>query len=206
MPLNQVPLSAILAHHARRSPTRAALILDDVAVRYDELDARSNRRARRMAAHGVGQGDFVTVALPNGLDFYETVFAIWKLGAIPNIVAARLARPEMDAILDLVRPRLFVGTPPGTGIPVLSEETGGPERYSAEALPEIVSPHWKAMTSGGSTGRPKVIVDAAPATRDPTEGFLCQQPGDTILNPGPLYHNAPFHLSLIHISEPTRPY
>ncbi|MBL4802968.1 MAG: AMP-binding protein [Emcibacter sp.] len=49
------------------------------------------------------------------------------------------------------------------------------------------------MTSGGSTGRPKVIVDAMPARWDPEEGFLCQRPGDVILNPGPLYHNAPFN-------------
>lgn len=193
MSTHPVPLSAILAHHARQAPSRAALVLEDISVSYGELDARSNRRARLMAAQGVRRGDFVTVALPNGLEFYETVFSIWKLGAIPNIVAARMARPEMEAILDLVRPRLFVGTPPGPGVPVLSAEAGELDRYSAAALPEAVSPHWKAMTSGGSTGRPKVIVDAAPAMRDPAEGFLCQQPGDTILNPGPLYHNAPFH-------------
>jgi bile acid-coenzyme A ligase len=32
-----------------------------------------------------------------------------------------------------------------------------------------------------------------PARWNPKEGFLLQQPHDTILNPGPLYHNAPFH-------------
>src|SRR4051812_15458974 len=102
-----VPLSSILAHHARRSPGRPALILVSTSVSYDALDARTNRRARMFAAHGVMQGDFVTVALPNGIEFYETIFAIWKLGAIPNVVSAKLARPEMEAILDLVRPRLF---------------------------------------------------------------------------------------------------
>jgi bile acid-coenzyme A ligase len=188
-----VALSSILTHHARRSPARAALILDDGRISYDELDARSNRRARLLAAHDVVHGDFVTVALPNGLEFYETIFAIWKLGAIPNVVSAKLARPEMEAILDLVRPRLFVGTPPGPGIAALPADRDLSDGYSAEPLPEAVSPHWKAMTSGGSTGRPKVIVDAMPARWDPEEGFLCQQPGDVILNPGPLYHNAPFH-------------
>jgi bile acid-coenzyme A ligase len=187
-----VALGSILAHHARRSPGQTALIADDSPVTYDALDARSNRRARMLAAHGVGQGDFVTVALPNGLEFYETVFALWKLGAIPNVVSAKLPRPEMEAILDLVRPRLFVGTPPGPGIAAVGNQ-GAPDRYSADPLPERISPHWKAMTSGGSTGRPKVIVDAMSARWDPEEGFLCQQPGDVILNPGPLYHNAPFH-------------
>lgn len=188
-----VALSSILAHHARRAPGRAALILDDAAVSYAELDARTNRRARMLAAHGAGEGDFVTVALPNGLEFYETIFAIWKLGAIPNVVAAKLARPEMEAILDIVRPSLFVGTPPGPGIAAVAPGEGAPEGYAADPLPERVAPHWKAMTSGGSTGRPKVIVDAMPARWNPEEGFLGQLPGDVILNPGPLYHNAPFH-------------
>jgi bile acid-coenzyme A ligase len=169
------------------------VITADASITYAELDARSNRRARRMAEHGVGLGDFVTVALPNGLEFYETIFALWKLGAVPNIVSARLARPEMEAILDLVRPRLFVGASPCAGVKVLPANPGQDAEYSTDALPEVVSPHWKAMTSGGSTGRPKVIVDAMPAQWNPMEGFLCQRPGDTLLNPGPLYHNAPFH-------------
>jgi bile acid-coenzyme A ligase len=150
-----------------------------------------------LAAHGVGHGDYVTVALPNGLEFYETTFALWKLGAIPNIVAAKLARPEMEAILDLVRPKLFIGAAPHPGIRALAADQTPHDGYSAEALPEVVSPNWKAMTSGGSTGRPKVIVDALPARWNPQEGFVGQQPGDVILNPGPLYHNAPFHC--IHI-------
>ncbi len=188
-----VAFSSILTHHARRSPSRAALILGDVSISFGELDARANRRARMLMAHGVGHGDFVTVALPNGLDFYESVFAIWKLGAVPNIVAAKLPPPEMAAILEIVRPRLFIGTPPGHGITALAAGAGDLESYSADPLPEAVSPHWKAITSGGSTGRPKVIVDAMPARWNPEEGFLGQRPGDVLLNPGPLYHNAPFH-------------
>ena len=188
-----VALSSMLTHHARNAPSRAAVIVENVPVTYNELDARSNQRARMLMTHGVEYGDFVTVALPNGLEFYETVFAIWKLGAIPNIVSAKLARPEMEAILEIVRPKLFVGTPPRPNIPAIREGEGAAQSYSVEGLSEIVSPHWKAMTSGGSTGRPKVIVDAMPARWNPNEGFLGQRPGDVILNPGPLYHNAPFH-------------
>ena len=187
-----VALSSILAHHAKASPGRKALILDDRTIGYDELDALTNRRARMLASKGVAAGDFVTVALPNGAAFYENVFAIWKLGATPNIVSAKLARPEMEAILDIVRPRLFVGEPPAPGMAAVAGDEPA-DGYAADPLPEAVAANWKAMTSGGSTGRPKVIVDAMPARWNPTEGFLLQQPGDVILNPGPLYHNAPFH-------------
>src|SRR5690606_21246199 len=78
MPDQAVSLSRILAHHARQDPSRPAVIVGDETVTYAELDSRSNRRARFLQAQGVALGDFVTVALPNGLDFYETVFGIWK--------------------------------------------------------------------------------------------------------------------------------
>lgn len=188
-----IALGSILAHHARRDPSRLAVVVGEMAVTYAELDARSTRRARFMQARGVVAGDYVTVALPNGLDFYETVFGIWKLGATPNIVSARLARPEMEHILDLVKPRLFVGQCPVEAIVSVDGGFAGYEALSDEPLPEAVAANWKAMTSGGSTGRPKVIVDAMPARWDPTEGFLNQKPGEVVLNPGPLYHNAPFH-------------
>ncbi len=193
MSSDQVALGSILAHHARRTPGRAAVIFGDDRVTHAELDARANRRARLIAAEGVAHGDFVTLALPNGLEFYETVFALWKLGAVPNVISAKLARPERDAILEIVRPKLFIGDVEVSGVARLVAGPGAADGLSSEALPEVVSPNWKAMTSGGSTGRPKVIVDAMPGQWNPTEGFLLQQPGDVLLNPGPLYHNAPFH-------------
>src|SRR5690606_1285892 len=190
---NTVPLCSILAHHAARRPGRLALIMDDLRLTYAELDARSTKRARFMQARGVGQDDYVTVALPNGLDFYETIFGIWKLGATPNVVSARLAPVELEHILGLVGPRLFVGQCPREDIPTVDGAFEGYQALSAEPLPPAIAKNWKAMTSGGSTGRPKVIVDAMPAQWDTTEGFLHQQPGEVVLNPGPLYHNAPFH-------------
>ncbi len=188
-----VPLGLIPAYHAKHAPLRAALICGERELTFAQLDARASQRARLLQAHGVRHNDFVTVALPNGLEFYETIFAIWKLGATPNVVSAALARPELEAILELVRPKIFIGEPPERGLPVIAPGSSEHLAYATEALPEAVARHWKAMTSGGSTGRPKVIVDAMPSRWNPKEGFLLQQPGDVILNPGPLYHNAPFH-------------
>ena len=188
-----VPLGLIPTYHAKHSPLRTALICGEAELTFEQLDARASQRARLLQAHGVVPNDFVTVALPNGLEFYETIFAIWKLGATPNVVSAALARPELEAILDLVRPRIFIGEPPESGLPFIAPGSSQHLAYATEALPEAVARHWKAMTSGGSTGRPKVIVDAMPSRWNPKEGFLLQQPGDVILNPGPLYHNAPFH-------------
>jgi bile acid-coenzyme A ligase len=60
-------------------------------------------------------------------------------------------------------------------------------------LPDAVSNPWKAMTSGGSTGRPKLIETNQPGTIDPdATPLLMMQRNGTHLMPGPLYHNGPF--------------
>lgn len=190
-----IPLGSLLRHHAQTHPDRTAVIAGDERISFAALDARANRRARILAQRGVRQDDLVTIALADHVDLYATTFAIWKLGATPNVVPPRGARAELSAILDLVRPRLFIADEalPGSEDIFLATDDLTAEDVSSEPLPEAVASHWKAMTSGGSTGRPKVILDAAPGLWDPADSFLGQRPGDVILNPGPLYHNAPFY-------------
>ncbi len=190
----EIPMGLLPAHHAQADAQRTAVSFGEQRLSWAALEARANQRARAYRALGVRAGDFVTVALPNGFEFYETSFAIWKLGATPNIVSPRLPQAELAAILELARPSLLVAdlqeAPPGVTLYPMASQAHLAE--AADPLAVQVAAHWKAMTSGGSTGRPKVIVDHAPAAWDPSVGLLLQQPGDTVLNPGPLYHNAPF--------------
>lgn len=190
----EIPMGLLPAHHAQADAQRTAVSFGEQRLSWAALEARANQRARAYRALGVRAGDFVTVALPNGFEFYETSFAIWKLGATPNIVSPRLPQAELAAILELARPSLLVAdlqeAPPGVTLYPMASHAHLAE--AADPLAVQVAAHWKAMTSGGSTGRPKVIVDHAPAAWDPSVGLLLQQPGDTVLNPGPLYHNAPF--------------
>jgi bile acid-coenzyme A ligase len=142
---------------------------------------------------GVRRDDFVTVALPNGIEFYETSFAVWKLGATPNVISSKLPDQELRAIVDLARPRLVVGLDPArvpgySAVPAGFEPSDAPDK----PFPSETARHWKAMTSGGSTGRPKLIVDHMPSLVDPEAPVLEMRMDRTILNPGPLYHNAPF--------------
>src|SRR6185437_8608426 len=95
-----IPLGLLPAYHASRDPDRPAITVGDRTISRAELEARSNRRARALAALGVGQDDFITVALPNGLEFYETAFAIWKLGGTVNPVSWRLPDAELKAIVE----------------------------------------------------------------------------------------------------------
>jgi bile acid-coenzyme A ligase len=193
-----MPIGELLAYHAGKDPTRPAVTFDDATVSYAELDARSNRKARQLAELGVGEGDVVTLAVPNGMEFYETAFAIWKLGATPNLVSSKLPAAELRAIVEIAKPRLIVSDAHVRveGWDFLATGSSPSEELSTGALPTKISPRWKMHTSGGSTGRPKLIVDKKSGMFDPTVsmGLL---PGETMLNPGPMYHNAPFVASFM---------
>ena len=197
--MNLIPLNAILRHNADVfGPDAAGLIDGDEVVSWSQLEVAANRRARLIQAQGVGPGDMVTFNLPNGLEFFETTFALWKLGATPNPISPKLPAPELGAMLEAARPALFIGDGEGAGAPAglrrlpRAVDTAG---LSGQPLEEVVSEQWKAITSGGSTGRPKVIVDHRRAVFDVDAPTLNQPSHGVVLNPGPLYHNAPFVLS-----------
>src|SRR5205823_12731850 len=146
-----------------------------------EFDRLATRTARALASRGVTTGDLVTIALPNSVEFLATVVACWKLGATPQPVSARLPARELTAIIELAQPKVVVDTPLDV------------DGFGDEPLPDATSNPWKAMTSGGSTGRPKLIEANQAAEIDPDAAPLLMMKLDgTHLMPGPLYHNGPF--------------
>ena len=142
---------------------------------------------------GVRTGDLVTVALPNSIDWFVSYVAIWLLGATPQPVSSRLPQRELEALIELADPPVVIGAPDGAVQGRHSIPAGfRAPRADASVLPDVVSPAWKAPTSGGSTGRPKLIVSGDPAVMDETAPPpLMMDPGGCLVMPGPLYHNGP---------------
>ncbi len=140
-------------------------------------------------------GDYVTMVLPNSIEWIQAAVACWKLGAVPQPLSARLPDAELQGLLDLRPPALLVGRE-HSGIPSVPAGFVPDPELSDAALPEAVSPVWKAMGSGGSTGRPKLIESGGPhfGSRIPAAiGYpLGAQEGDTTLVPIPLSHNTGF--------------
>lgn len=198
--MEPISLSRILAHWAGLSPDAPAVTHEGRTVTFSELEASSNRLARAYQSLGVQENDFVTIALPNGIEFFEATFATWKLGATPQPVSAKLPDFERDQIVELGQPGLVVGVaagapaPRGVTLPVGYQPD--PELSDAP-LAEKTAASFKAMTSGGSTGRPKLIVAANPAAWDPEADWLQFSQQGAVLIPGPLYHNGPFSWAVI---------
>ncbi|MCB1644285.1 MAG: AMP-binding protein [Pseudomonadales bacterium] len=195
----ELPISAILAHWAAIRPNEPAVTHEGQTVSWAELEARTNRLARVYESLGVVQDDLVTIALPNGIEFFEAAFATWKAGATPQPVSARLPKFERDQIIEVGQPRLVIGVDPAVhpDTHCIPEGFEADPAISDDALDIRVAASFKAMTSGGSTGRPKLIVAGSPAVYDIEAEALQMQTNGCVLIPGPLYHNGPFLWAMV---------
>lgn len=192
--MQMIPLCRMVEHWAAIQNDRVAIYHDGETITWGELDRQTNRLARAYAALGVGQDDFVTIALPNGIEFFKSTIATWKVGATPQPVSAKLPKFERDQIVEVGNPKLITGVPEGAhqGYQTLPTGYEPDPSISDTQLPEKIASSFKAMTSGGSTGRPKLIVTTAPAVWDIDSDRLHTQIQGSMLIPGPLYHNGPF--------------
>ncbi len=185
-----------LAALAAADPDRPAIIFGDRVVTRAELESRTNRLARAYEALGATRDSLVTIGLPNGIEFVEATIATWKAGATPQPVSDRLPRREREAIIELADPSLVIGVDPA--------ETGGrptipvgfePEGVDDTPLEPRIARSVKAPTSGGSTGRPKIIVSTQPATlfnATVHQYYTDMSPDGVVLVTGPQHHNGPF--------------
>lgn len=167
----------------------------DEVITFAEFDRRTNQMGRHLTALGATHGGFVTIAEPNSIEFLVAVAACWKIGAIPQPVSSRLPPLEIEAIVDLADPQVVVGVEHAGRASVPLGFVPGAD-IDDSLLPDTVSPAWKAPTSGGSTGRPKLIVSGDPsqilASVTSIGAGIGAVRDAVMVMPGPLYHNGPF--------------
>ncbi|HTH83983.1 AMP-binding protein [Mycobacterium sp.] len=188
------PIGTQFSQLAEAAPDVPAVTCDGRTLTRGELEVSTNRLARAYAELGVRQGDYVTIVMPNSIEWVQAVLATWKLGAIPQPLSARLPDTELAGLLALRQPSLLVGRddPNGKSRSIAGDYTPDPT-LSAAAHAESVSPVWKSMSSGGSTGRPKLIEAGGDSRLPAAAGYaLGAQEGDVQLMSVPLTHNTGF--------------
>ncbi|MGW7107128.1 amino acid adenylation domain-containing protein [Streptomyces xanthophaeus] len=163
---------ALFARRLAERPDAVAVVDHSRSVTYAALDARSNRIARLLAAHGVGAESVVGVAVPRSVDMVATVLAALKLGAA--FLPLDLAHPA-DRLAYMIEDSgagLVVGTEPVAG--KIPEAEGVPLVLldAPQTATELAGLSESALTGGpvgldqaayviytsGSTGRPKGVV------------------------------------------------
>lgn len=188
---------------AEAAPDRPAITCGDQSVTRAQFVQLVDELAIELRQLGVRADDMVTIALPNSIDWFVAFAASWRLGAIPQPISSRLPAREIEAIMELADPKVVIGVPDGSiegraTLPI-GHRALAPSADEAP-LPDVVSSAWKAPTSGGSTGRPKLIVSGDPAVLDPDEPpMLLLGKDNCLVMPGPLYHNGPLVWSLLSL-------
>ena len=196
------PLGALLQAQASRGPNRPALTIDGITITRAELDALTNRRARQLLALGIQPDDIVVIALANGVQFYECVHALIKIGATVCHVSEKLTAFELEKIITLAKPRLVIGhTATQSTTPCFDPNTEIDATLSAEPIAIGIAQNWKIGTSGGSSGMPKLIVDPNPGRWGPDKEGRRRLPDSTVINPAPLSHAAPFNNMILALAQ-----
>jgi bile acid-coenzyme A ligase len=187
MPSHSDPRPLSLATIFERvDPAREALVHGDNRWTFADLDRRSAELAVWLETRGTKPDGLVAFSLPNGPDFLALAFAIYRCGATPAPLSPKLPPAEREAILAVMQPCCHI----------LEAELPQPALVPAQSPSVHVAASWKACTSGGSTGRPKVIVDKRPAAFPGGMDFIGIPAESRVLIPGPLCHNAPFSAAL----------
>ncbi|MGH8808080.1 MAG: class I adenylate-forming enzyme family protein, partial [Noviherbaspirillum sp.] len=169
----------LLAAHAVRFADKTALISGERRVTYAELYESSQAMADGLYRNGVRAGDRVLVYLPNGVEFVQTIYAAFAVGAIVVPVNTRLTAKELAYFAQDSRPSLMVvhsdsmealqtikadiDTIPkivvGDRVPgtMAFDEVAQP---SDEALPEVPldAEDCMIMYTSGTTGTPKGAI------------------------------------------------
>ena len=205
MPGVPVSFGRRISDLARQHPQATAITLarqdgTEDTLDWITLDRWANRVARLFASKGVGPQSMVCIGIYNSLEHYAAAYAAWRLGACTLPLSPRMPDIEFHGITGLVDNRLVIADRADADLSkndITALRDGGP--WDDTALPDLTAHPGKAIGSGGSTGRSKIIVEPKPWARVPGELTLAfvagLRTGQTQLVAGPLYHNSPFSWS-----------
>lgn len=204
------PYSGIPAFYAAQMPDTVVARCAGQTLTWRELDRQSNRVARGLIARGSERGRIVSVVMSNSTDLIVAVFACYKAGASPQVLSPRMTPHELAGILDLGDPVAVIVADTGAYAEVssadspvtpvtLSDLAGG---HSDDSLESQIAAAWKARISGGSSGRPKIILSGREAVTAESEAMIWGVgQGERSLITAPLFHNAPLTGVLTTISR-----
>ncbi|TQF02414.1 amino acid adenylation domain-containing protein [Kitasatospora acidiphila] len=164
-------VSELFAEQVRRHPDRIATVWREEELSYRELDERASRLARVLRQHGVGDGDFVGIALPRSNAIPVALLAVHKAGAAyvsldPSYPRDRLAYMMADAepTLVITDSATDFEVPAELDLPLLRLDDPAVIAESAElpaasyAVPVDAEQLAYIIYTSGSTGRPKGVM------------------------------------------------
>lgn len=155
------------ARQAAQHPERVAILFEDRALTYGELERRSNQLARRLRAHGIGKDQLVGICLERCPEMVTALLATLKAGGSyvpldPGFPMERLSFMVEDSYLSVlvtrgsVREELGDADATSLCLDELAEELDA-ESCEPLDLPIAAEDLAYSIYTSGSTGRPKGV-------------------------------------------------
>ena len=163
-------VEAFLVQVAARPDAAAIIAPDGRVVSYAELARASNTRARAYRDAGIGAGDVVLIARGVSVELYETLLAVFRLGAVAMFPEPAAGLKGLLLAVAAARPKAVATTGIGhlirlafrdlRALRVLPEP--GDDDLGEDVLAHLPDEAPALITfTSGSTGRPKGIVRSA---------------------------------------------
>jgi amino acid adenylation domain-containing protein/non-ribosomal peptide synthase protein (TIGR01720 family) len=168
------PLPDLLADAVAMEPTDIAVVFEGTQTTYADLDARSNRLARLLIAHGIGPEDLVAVGISRSTESVSAAWAITKAGAAfvpidPNYPPDRIEHMVTDsgATVGLTVAASRAGLPDSVQWLVIDSDSVADEAGSLSGAPIVDAQRVRPLSAShpayviytsGSTGTPKGVV------------------------------------------------
>jgi fatty-acyl-CoA synthase len=209
-------IGMIPAANARRTPHRVAVIDDEGAMTFRELDDSVNAVANCMVAMGVEGGNGVAILARNHRWFVIANYAAARVGARIVLLNTEFSGPQIADVSDREGARLLIyddeyaesvsqanfelgrlralGTNPDAGgSSGATDETLAEviARSSREPAPKPTRHSSLVILTSGTTGTPKGATRHAPPTLAPIGGILSAVPfksGEVTSLPSPMFH------------------
>ena len=93
-------IADLFEHAVDAVPDRVALVIDDSALTYAELEAAANRIAHHLTEAGFGVGDHIGIFGVNSVEWVTTMLGAFKIRAVPINVNYRYVEDELRYIVD----------------------------------------------------------------------------------------------------------
>jgi acyl-CoA synthetase (AMP-forming)/AMP-acid ligase II len=93
-------LADLIEHSVDLVGDRTAVVVGDRRVTYAQLEERANRLAHHLAVNGVTKDSHVGIYSHNAIEFIESMFAAFKLRAVPINVNYRYVAEELEYLFD----------------------------------------------------------------------------------------------------------
>jgi benzoate-CoA ligase family protein len=166
-----------------------ALLTDDGALTYAEVQSLANRYGNVLAESGVEPEQRVLLALPDGPAYAGALFGTLKIGAVVVMVNPALHEADLATMLDYTRARAIVTHRDAAATVVAAARgsrfvkavlaVGEPDldrrlEHAPDSLETFPSHRDDAaiwLFSGGTTGRPKGVVQTHRAFANTTECY-----------------------------------